>query len=143
MGTIPETGNRKISSQSRAASQARPLPDRQAVAVLHHDHAFLGHRRQRAVHGVELLVAVHRPCAGLQPRWVDHVPGAAWVHQELRLGQLLHQQPRAAGVIEMNVGDNHVSHLLAGPAAGLQQAQHVRHRGAGPGFYERHAVFSL
>ncbi|MCU0988538.1 MAG: hypothetical protein MUE63_02850 [Xanthomonadales bacterium] len=95
----------------------RALADLQAAAVLHDDHAVFRHRQQRAVLFFVLFVAVYGPGAGLQPRRVDHVPGAARVHDQRRVGQAPHQAARAARMVQVDMGHDDVAYLLHAPPA--------------------------
>ena len=90
----------------------RAFADLQAATVLHDPHAIFGNGLQGAVLGLVFLVTVDRPRAGLETRGIDHVTGAARMHDQRRIGQALHQPTGAPGMIEVHVRDDDVADLL-------------------------------
>jgi hypothetical protein len=101
------------------------------VPVLGHHHALGGHRQDLPVAARDLGLAIHRGGTGDQPRRIDHVLRAAWVHHQPRIGQLLHERTRAAGMVQVHMGQDQpidVGRLQPG----LRHAgQQVRQRMAG------------
>ena len=112
-----------------------------------HRHAFraghhtLGrHRHQMAVGPVHLLLAVHRQGALVQRGRVHHVACAARVHQGTGPRQFAHQQPHAAGMVQMHVGGDDPVHRIARQAHRVQRGQQARHAEVGAGVDERGAA---
>ena len=74
----------------------------------------LGWRRQQLAEQLVQLVAVDHPRAGHQPGRVGEVPGAAFMHDDLRARVRLRQVADSAGVIEMDVRDHDRRQILPG-----------------------------
>ena len=70
-------------------------------------------RDELAVVAIRNLAPVNRAHTFHERGRIDHVARAARMNDELRFRQLLHQQARTAGVIEMHVRQDHV--VDAGP----------------------------
>ncbi len=80
------------------------------VAVGSLDHALGRDRPQATVVALHDVLAVHLAGTGPQLRRVDHVPRAARMHHQARIGQLRHQLARAAGMVQVHVGENQPVH---------------------------------
>src|SRR5437667_59903 len=109
----------------------RPLAEPHALAVLDRPHALGGDRHERAVELVQAL-AVDRAGAGHELRRVDHVRCAARMQQRPRVGELLHQAPRAAGVIEMHVRQQQVVDGFPRNAELREPGEQIRDGRVGP-----------
>jgi hypothetical protein len=102
------------------------------MAIPGRHHALLRYRQQLAVVAREFLLAVHRGGTGHQPLRIDHVRRRARVRDQLRVGQLLHQQARATGVVEVGMGQHHPVHRIGTQARVRQRLQQQRHAVVGP-----------
>ncbi len=103
--------------------------DRHAVGRL--EDALGRHRHQRAVRAFDLLGAVHRGRAFHQVHGVDQVSRAARMDDEPRFRQLLHQEARAAGVVEMHVGGDDVVDRIDAEPDRVECREQARHRVVG------------
>ena len=66
--------------------------------------------------------------------------GAARVHRDAGVRQLLEQRAGAAGVVEVDVGEQHPVDRGARDALGVERREQVRHRERGAGIDERRAA---
>jgi translocation and assembly module TamA len=106
----------------------------QHIAILHGDHALLRNGDQLAVRGIEKCIPKHRACPCFKFGGIDHVPCAMRMHHQRGIGQFLHQPAGAAGVVEVHVGEDHIAHRFALPAAAFQHFQDTFHAVVGAGF---------
>jgi len=98
----------------------------EAITLLGDEDAIFGHGQQLAVQPVSLRLAVHRLHGGEQFRGIGHVPRSARMHDQARFRKRLHHGPRAAGMIEMYVGQEHVGHVGGRQTQLLQRSQGAR-----------------
>ncbi len=110
------------------------------VAVLGHHHTMFGNGLDTTIAARDFLGTVHRRGTGNQPGRVDHVRRTARVQHCLCVGQLLHQQAGAAGVVQVHVREQQPVHRVNGQTRVGQRLQHRRHRQAGATVDERGAV---
>ena len=96
--------------------------------VAHLEYAFGRNRHQFAIRPLYLVGAVDRRRAGHQARRIDHVWCATRMHGKPRIGQLTHDLPGPAGVVEMDVGDDHEVHRRDIDLLGLQFVEQGRNR---------------
>ena len=92
------------------------------------NHAPSVHRQNLAIECTHMRLTIDRHRALDQFARIYHVAGAARMHGELRIGQLGHQQPGAAGMIKVDVGENQVIDIGLAQAAGMQGSEDMRHR---------------
>ena len=123
---------RRVHAAQRAPAQVEDF------AIGHAVQARFGNGHQRPVVAVVVL-PVDRAGAGLQPGRIDHVPRTVRMHGEGGVGQLAHQRPGAAGVVQVHVGGDHPVDVGRLQAVRLQRRQQARHALAGPGVDERRA----
>jgi hypothetical protein len=71
---------------------------------------------------------------------IDQVPGTARMNHQARPRQMPHEQARAAGVIEMDVGRNDEVDRVALEPGGGERREQARHRVVGAGVDERGAA---
>ena len=117
---------RRVVGRERAPGQVH----RRAVGRL--DHAIGRHRDDVAVHGGGRLDAVYVARRRHQLRRIDHVAGAARMHDELRVRGLRHQQAGAARVVEVHVGQHDVVDDLGTEALVGERREHVGDGIVGP-----------
>ena len=103
---------------------------------------LLRHGRELAPEPVE-VVAVEPARARLEPRRVDEVrrPDLGDVH--LEAGMLANQRARGAGVVEMDVREQQVAHVVQHEAALGQLRLQRRDAGRRPAVLEREPVVGL
>ncbi len=119
-----------ISSNSRAGeAHARSVPG--DVHPLRRD------RHDLAVKRGELLDAVHSHAARDQLARIDEVLRPPGMNDGTRVGKLAHQGPRAAGVIQMDVRQQHEIDLLTRDIEPLERFEQARNRAIGTGVDER------
>ena len=103
------------------------------------DHARGVDRQEGAVVEAHPLLAVDGRGSGPQPRRLDEVTRPFRVHDEPGSRQLAHDLPRPPGVIEVDVGDDHVVHAIAREAERLEGGEQPGHREGGPDIHEGRA----
>ena len=87
------------------------VPSRlQRLAIGERDDPVFGHRHDLAPERVH-AVAVEPRGGTDQPRGIDQVRRADGMHEDLHVRLLAHDRPGAAGVIEMDVGDEDLGQL--------------------------------
>ena len=101
------------------------------------DDAFRGDRNQLAVEFLRPLGAIHGRNPGEQLRRLGHVPCAAGMHHQLRVGESRHERPGATRVIEVNVGQQHVIHGLRRQPGFGQGLLHMHQRVVVAGIHQR------
>jgi len=94
------------------------------------------HGNELAVAALHLLFAVDGQRAQPERLRVDHMAQAARVDQGLGLGQGLHQQADAAGMVQVDMGGNDPVHGVARQAQRVQRRQQARHGMVGAGVDE-------
>ena len=82
-------------------------------------------------------IAIDTPYAGFQPGRINHVRRAAGMNQQCRFGEFLHQSAGAAGMIEVNVGDDDVAHRFPAPSSLFQHLHQSVHAGVRSGLDDR------
>ena len=117
-GVVVQRVPRDVDELERAAAEAHPL------AILDHAHARGRDRQQLPVQLLEAL-AVDRARALDQAAGVDHVRRAARMQHRHGVGELLHQPPRPAGVVQVHVRQQHVVHRRARDAKLGERRQQV------------------
>jgi hypothetical protein len=124
-----------------AASQPqRPAGEFDLHAVRALDHPLRGHRHDVAEQPGHLAGAVDLPGTGDQPRRIDQVARAAWVHDQPGPGTGRHQRPGAPAVIEVDVGRHHVIDVVGRQPELPERLEGARCGEAGPGVDERGAA---
>ena len=98
-----------------------PSAKLEPVFVARDDNARLVNRHDVPVHRARALFAVDADGPGNQPLRVHHVRGTARMHDAARVGQVLHEQARTTGVVEVNVRQEYVVDV----GAYWQQMQNV------------------
>ncbi len=102
---------------------------REFVAGL--DHPVGGNRNDLAVVLAEDLLPVHGDGSRHEARWVDHVPRAAGVEHDFGVRQVAQHRAGAAGMVEVDVGEDQVADARRGNALRCKRRQHVRDRVVG------------
>ena len=112
---------------------------RHRLAVVDDEHTLLGDRQDLAVHLRVSFRPVHRARPADQLLRVDHVRGAARMQYGLRVGQLVHQQAGAAGMIEVYVCQENIVDRTRVEVLLAQRIEQQRHAGVGAGIDKRGA----
>ena len=124
----------RVEKAQRAAGQL----DRHVVGGL--EDTLGRDRHQRAVGALDLLGAVDRGRALHEVDRIDQVARTARMNDESGLRKLRHQQARTAGMVEMDVGRDHVVDRVDAKAHRLQGREQPGHRVVRSGVDERRAV---
>ena len=82
----------------------RPATEIERRLIVSNDDTCVINRQNLTVELVETFLTVHGLRAGDQPRRIGHVSCPTRMYHGARIGQGLHQQSGAAGVIEVHVG---------------------------------------
>ena len=101
------------------------------------DDALGRHRNQLAVELPGPLRPIHRRNASEQLGRLDHVPRATGVHHKLRVREGPHEGPRAAGVVEVDVGQQHEIHRLGRQPGRGEGLLHMHQRVVVAGIHQR------
>ena len=118
----------------------RAVPERQALAVLDHDHPVRRNRDDLAVQLAVERLAVDLDRARDQPGRVDQVRRAARVQHRAGIRQRLHQLAGPARMIEVHVRQEQVVDLLARDADLVQRREQPGCGRRGAGIDERRAA---
>ena len=111
-------------------------------AVVGLPHVLLWHGRQLAPERVE-LVAVEPAGALLEPARVDEMRRPDRRDVYLQLGMLAHEHARGAGVVEVDVREQQVAHVVQFEPAQTQALLQHGHAGGGPAVEERRSLGRL
>jgi hypothetical protein len=105
-------------------------------------HVRLRHRHELAPQAVE-VVAVEPPRAALQPFRVDQVRRADLRNVDLEPGVLAHQRARRARVVEVDVRQQQVAHILQLEPALTEPRLQLRDAARGAAVLQRRPVVGL
>merc|ERR1711879_778348 len=104
------------------------------------DHFVGGNRNQGAVETLVFFIAIDGAGTGFDFFRVDHVWGTAWMNNQTGVRAVAEHGTRSGGVIEVNVGGNHVIQVLRCQAQVVYDLQNVWHGIDGAGLDQCQSV---
>ena len=120
---------------------AQPAPTQlDLIAILQRAYTIAGHGCHAIVQFVKGGLTVDLRGTGNQLPGVDHMPGAPRMDQERGVGAHLYKDARAARMIEVNMGRDHVANLCGLDRQVLQGGDDVREASARSRFDEHPLV---
>ena len=128
----------RVPARVQEAQHART--ERHLRAVIERAHAVRRDAPDRSVERSEVLGPVDRRCARHQFRRVDDVARCAWVGEQRRARARLHECVCTARVVEVNMRDDHVAHVLGSTPLRCERGKQLRHGVRGVGLDERALV---
>src|SRR5687768_10648962 len=86
-----------------------PAVEIEAKSIRRFDNEVRINGAQVAIYAPEFCFPINRHCTGDKPGGIGHVPRTPGMHHQLRIPKPVHEFTRAASMVEMYVGEEHIN----------------------------------